>query len=83
MTRIVRDSVEMLARLLEFFPLKIKKSCKLFAMLRRNTVKYLKAINTTLINNKDKEESNGYIQPIDTVFNIQLRQFEIRHLSNF
>ena len=52
-------------------------------MLRRNTVKYLKAINTTLINNKDKEESNGYIQPIDTVFNIQLRQFEIRHLSNF
>ena len=26
MTRIVRDSVEMLARLLEFFPLKIKKS---------------------------------------------------------
>ena len=52
-------------------------------MLRRNIVKYLKAINTTLINNKDKEESNGYIQPIDTVFNIQLRQFEIRHLSNF
>ena len=36
----------------------------------------------TLINNKDKEESTFYNQHIDTIFGIQLRQFEIRHLQN-
>ena len=42
--------------------------------------KYCKTSNsTTLINNKDKEESTFYNQHIDTILSVQLRQFKIRY----